>query len=371
MTGDTGLRGQSAGFHGTSSTSVELEFFMRETYYPEAFQLLCRASNQIALSLRRAKIQNITSTEFFRSSVMGKLLSRIVLVTVSYFTFPGISRNFLVFRMGFFLAVATQASLAWIDLQDSRHEPKPAESCRQKLQPKAETGCSRKQAHSVECSKQKTTMKALYLAALILEMFQLSNAFFIVTHYTAKSTLYTTPSSKDQKEDSADIESLKEDRKQDTAYGTRETELGRMVQGMARTGMKDVGDLQVGDLVVARYEISSSSIWVGAGYEIIDMYDKGFNSETGQVEEIQVTSLVAENPKLGYTRYMKVYSPKYHKTPVVVTPDEIGLVTLRTEFSQAALLALPGLFWVFVASSFASNYNAKYGGNFFDAFFRT
>lgn len=156
-----------------------------------------------------------------------------------------------------------------------------------------------------------------------------------------------------------------------TSTTVRETELGRMARGIARTGMKDLESLQVGDVVVAKYEIPSLDIWVDAGYEITDLYCQGVNAESGQVEQIPLASLAENVPKSGYSRYMKVYSPKYHSAPVVVTPEEIGLVTLKSELYEAMLLAIPGFFWVFVASAFASSYNAKYGGNFFDAFFRT
>lgn len=153
--------------------------------------------------------------------------------------------------------------------------------------------------------------------------------------------------------------------------GVRDTELGRMARGIARTGWKDKGALQVGDVVVAKAEIPSLSIWVGAGYEIMELYSQGVSAESGQVEKIPLNTLDEAVSKVGYTQYMKVYSPKYHKNPVVVSAEEMGLRTIKAELTEAMWLAIPGFFWVFVASAFASNYNAKYGGNFLDAFFRT
>jgi hypothetical protein len=157
------------------------------------------------------------------------------------------------------------------------------------------------------------------------------------------------------------------------AVQTRETELGRMSQGIARTGMKDVGDLRVGDVVVAKYEVPSLDIWIDAGYEIVELYSQGVNSETGMVEKIPLQSFDDDNQdnKVGYTRYLKVYSPKYHSEPVIVTPEEMGLATLKAELVEALWLAVPGFFWIFLCITFASNYNSKYGGNFLDAFFRT
>mmetsp|Transcript_6322 Transcript_6322/g.18199 ORF Transcript_6322/g.18199 Transcript_6322/m.18199 type:complete len:223 (-) Transcript_6322:112-780(-) len=151
----------------------------------------------------------------------------------------------------------------------------------------------------------------------------------------------------------------------------RDTELGRMALGIARTGMKDLEALQVGDVVVAKCQLPSLNIWANSGYEIIELYCQGVNAETGLVEQIPLATFSDGVSKSGYSRYMKVYSPRYHTAPVVVTPEEIGLVTLKAELFEAMLLAIPGFFWVFVASAFASNYNDKYGGNFFDAFFRT
>lgn len=153
--------------------------------------------------------------------------------------------------------------------------------------------------------------------------------------------------------------------------GVRDTELGRMARGIARTGMKDVDSLQVGDIVVAKYEIPSLSIWTDFGYEITSIYAQGVSTETGQVEKIPLQQLSEDIPKPGYARYLKVFSPNHHSEPVVVTPEEMGLVTLKAELQQAMLLAVPGFFWVFVASAFSNYYTDKYGGSFIDAFFRT
>jgi hypothetical protein len=144
-----------------------------------------------------------------------------------------------------------------------------------------------------------------------------------------------------------------------------------MARGIARTGMKDVDSLTVGDIVVAKYEIPSLNIWTDFGYEITGLYAQGLSTETGQLEKIPLRTLADNIPKSGYTRYMQVFSPNHHKQPVVVTPEEIGLVTLKAELKEAMLLAIPGFFWVFVASSFSNYYTEKYGGSFFDAFFRT
>lgn len=174
----------------------------------------------------------------------------------------------------------------------------------------------------------------------------------------------TEPNAPDGPDVTSDLPSV-------TPTGVRDTEFGRMARGIARTGMKNVESLAVGDVVVAKYEIPSLNIWMDSGYEIMELYSQGVNPTTGQVEKIPLTTLSEKISKTGYTTYLKVYSPKYHSTPVIVTAEEMGLITIKAELFEAMWLAIPGLFWVFVASSFASYYNGKYGGNFLDAFFRT
>jgi len=41
---------------------------------------------------------------------------------------------------------------------------------------------------------------------------------------------------------------------------------------------------------------------------------------------------------------MTLYNPQYHTdgSPVVVTPEEVGLMTIREEIGNAAWLAVPG-----------------------------
>jgi hypothetical protein len=159
---------------------------------------------------------------------------------------------------------------------------------------------------------------------------------------------------------------------------------------LAKSGIKNLEDLQMGDVVVAKKDVPSLRIWRGLGYEIIAIYLKGVNRETGLVEEIPLetfygvvsseASEATRAPKdvfskspVGYTKYLKVYNPRNHADcgPVVVSPEEIGLVTLKSELTQAILLAIPGFFWVFVAAAFSSYYNDQYGGNFWNALFGT
>ena len=73
---------------------------------------------------------------------------------------------------------------------------------------------------------------------------------------------------------------------------------------------------------------------------------------------------------IGASRLVTLYSPVYHKdgSPVVVSPEEVGITSVRSELNSAAFLAVPGFFWVFVATSFYNIYHERTGGSFVDAF---
>ena len=162
----------------------------------------------------------------------------------------------------------------------------------------------------------------------------------------------------------------------------------RQVLGVTNTGLNDI--IKVGDVIIAKNGVEELGIVQNEGYEIVAMYDQGFNAETNQIEKLPIeyidttstSSTEGEggtsefvSPKSGYTRYIQLAisndGDSNTRTTAIVTPEEIGLVTLKKEMFNALWLAIPGLFWVYVAISFANNYNERYGGNFFDALFRT
>lgn len=148
---------------------------------------------------------------------------------------------------------------------------------------------------------------------------------------------------------------------------TRRNLLGSELRGLQSAGMKST--MEPGDTVVAKRDIPSLGIFENASYELASVYAQRFLVETQQMEKLALASLDEAVPA-GYDRYVTLYSAKYHdgKGPVVVTPEEAGLVTVRKEIVAALWLALPGFFWIFVALSFANYYHARTGGNFFDAF---
>ena len=154
-----------------------------------------------------------------------------------------------------------------------------------------------------------------------------------------------------------------------------DTPLGRFLQGLIRTGMKDT--VNVNAIVIAKADILSLGIWMDQSYELQSIYLQGVNAETNLVEKIPLETLTDEattSTTQGYTKYIKLYSPMYHKEsgPVIVTPEEVGLISLRDEVLDSILFALPVLaFWTTTAVMFAKTYNERYGGNFIDALFRT
>lgn len=153
-----------------------------------------------------------------------------------------------------------------------------------------------------------------------------------------------------------------------------------MIKSMARTGLKDWQDLQVGNVVVGKLTNPRLNIWVEAGYEIVESVGSRRRPRDGAGTKDSVVDFLVNGTRVflateiecDLTRYLKVYSPRYHTKsgPVVVTAEEMGLVMLKDELTEAIWLAIPGFFWVVVAATFATNYNSQYGGNFWEAFFR-
>ena len=146
---------------------------------------------------------------------------------------------------------------------------------------------------------------------------------------------------------------------------------GRMLRVAFSSGMSE--DIKQGALVVARADLPSQGIYMDQSYELRSIFKQRLNPETNVVEKIPLISL-EEDVGTGYVQYVTLFSPMYHEEcgPVVVTPEEAGLVAFRTEVVDSIIFALPVLgFWLATCFTFARMYNEKYGGNFFDALFRT
>lgn len=143
--------------------------------------------------------------------------------------------------------------------------------------------------------------------------------------------------------------------------------LGRSIRGFQSSALKTA--IEPGDTVVCKCEIPTLNIVENASYEVDSIYAQYFDDETQSIVKQQLSSLDEPIPP-NSERYVTLYSPVYHKdgSPVVVTPEEVSLTSVRSELNSAAWLAVPGFFWVFVAASFYNIYHERTGGSFVDAF---
>lgn len=143
--------------------------------------------------------------------------------------------------------------------------------------------------------------------------------------------------------------------------------LGRSIRGFQSSALKS--NIEPGDTVVCKSGVASLNIIENASYEVDSIYAQYFDDETQTVVKQPLPSLDAPIPPKS-DRFVTLYSPVYHKdgSPVVVSPEEVGITSVRSELNGAALLAIPGFFWVFVASSFYNIYHERTGGSFVDAF---
>ena len=117
-------------------------------------------------------------------------------------------------------------------------------------------------------------------------------------------------------------------------------------------------DLKIGDQIIAGNDWNSSSPAYGIvraqTYELQRVYFQGVRD--GKVERMEVESLGAVAPVgcEGFTKYLVLFSQRYHAEtgPVVLKPNEVQIVSVRDEITDSAWLALPGLFWVWLAYTF-------------------
>ena len=77
-----------------------------------------------------------------------------------------------------------------------------------------------------------------------------------------------------------------------------------------------------------------------------------------------VASVDAQPPEgcAGYTMYLRLYSKEYHTEPVVVRPEEVGLVSLGEEVVDSLKIGVPILgFWLTVIAFLLSYGQATAG----------
>ena len=144
---------------------------------------------------------------------------------------------------------------------------------------------------------------------------------------------------------------------------------GRSLRGFQSSALKTV--VETGDTIVCKQSVPSLGIFENTSYEVMAIYAQSFNEETQQIEK-QMLSCIdegsSENLPPKSQLYFSLFSPVHHKQPVVVTPEEVGLATVRSELGSAVWLALPGLGWIVVALTFYNIYHERTGGSFSDAF---
>jgi hypothetical protein len=158
----------------------------------------------------------------------------------------------------------------------------------------------------------------------------------------------------------------------DDNEGNPRDSFGRSLRGFQKSALKTI--VEKGDTIVCKQSVPSLQIYENTSYEVMAIYAQSFNEETQQIEKQMLNCLdegssegLPSNSKL----YISLFSPVHHKQPVVVTPEEVGLATVRSELGSAVWLAIPGFFWIFVASTFYNIYHDRTGGNFADAFWGT
>jgi len=149
-------------------------------------------------------------------------------------------------------------------------------------------------------------------------------------------------------------------------YDPRDS-FGRSIRGFQSSALKTT--IEVGDTIVCKRSIPNQGIYENSSYEITSFYTQYFDEETQKIVKQPLNSLdeVASSKSKDQV-YMTLFSPQYHSEAVIVTPEEVGLVSIRDELGSAAWLAVPGFFWVFVAASFYNTYHERTGGSFSDAF---
>ncbi|KAL3816196.1 hypothetical protein ACHAXA_007314 [Cyclostephanos tholiformis] len=138
--------------------------------------------------------------------------------------------------------------------------------------------------------------------------------------------------------------------------------------------------IATGDTVFCKRSLPSLGIHENSSYEVTSIYVQYFDDETQRITRMPLGCLddanVVASRRFGVGKnalYVTLYSPKYHAGgkgvgDVVVSPEEVGLTSVRDELVNATWLAVPGFFWVYVALSFYSTYHDKTGGSLADAF---
>ena len=173
---------------------------------------------------------------------------------------------------------------------------------------------------------------------------------------------------------------------------SKEPPLTAFLDKFSKTGV-DNTSIQRNSLVIAKYDLPELGIHADQTYELQSIYMQGMSEATetdadaggeskGIIEKIDLPKLdLLDNERSiavppGFSLYITLYSSMYHDNDkfggkaVIVTPQEVGLVSMKDEVVDSVLVALPILsFWLGTCFTFSNWYHDKYGGSFSDALF--
>ena len=133
----------------------------------------------------------------------------------------------------------------------------------------------------------------------------------------------------------------------DPRFGWFGLELGFVLADAAKQAIR--GKTIVGDLVIAGTDTDALKIRQSQSYVLRRIYWQGVM--LGSVAGRRRGARRSVSGR-GYEQYLSLYSPRFHREsgPVVARLDECRPTRLREEIAEAAVLGIPGLFWVFVSA---------------------
>ena len=122
---------------------------------------------------------------------------------------------------------------------------------------------------------------------------------------------------------------------------------------------------RVGSTIIAGSSLPASGIFRAQSYVLRRVYYQGEGDGAGGVERVDVDTIEAPPPDgcAGFTKYVLLFSAAYHDAPVVVSPREVKIRSVRDEVVDSVRLALPGLVWAALAFAIFQ-YGESHGGVF-------
>ena len=133
----------------------------------------------------------------------------------------------------------------------------------------------------------------------------------------------------------------------DPRFGWFGLELGFVLADAAKQALR--GKTVTGDLIIAGTDNDALQIVQSQSYVLRRIYWQG-TDESGGVRRVDAEALDDPCPAgcAGYEQYLSLYSPRYHREtgPIVARLAECRPTRLREEIAEAAVLGIPGLFWV-------------------------